>query len=304
VAILLSCRNGQSFLPEFLHSLLEQTHADWTLHWRDDDSGDDTVRLMSEFAARLGPQRARRLEQPDGRLGVTRSFLALLRAATAETSPDMVAFADQDDVWLPGKLARGVAALQGLPDTRPALYCARQILVDRRLSRLGLSAAVPRTPGFPTALTQNIATGCTVMLNRSAALLVAGSRAPGCTLHDWWSYLLVTAAGGAVLMDETPMVLYRQHRDNAVGAPRSVLRRAASALRRGPGAFMAMFRAHVLALRAQPRLLAPSARKQLDRLDRALAGGMAARLTCLGMPELRRQSWYETAVFACWFVMG
>ena len=87
--------------------------------------------------------------------------------------------------------------------------------------------------GFPAALTQNVATGCTVMLNRPAARLVAASRPSTGTLHDWWAYLLVTAAGGRLVQDEEPVVLYRQHAQNLVGAPASMVSRAIAALRRG-----------------------------------------------------------------------
>ena len=122
-------------------------------------------------------------------------------------------------MWLPEKLARGVEALDGVAAGTPALYCARQSLVNAALRPIRLSARVTDPPGFPQALTQNIATGCTVMLNADAVRLIAGAREPPDTLHDWWAYLVVTAAGGRVLIDDEPTVLYRQHAGNAVGVP-------------------------------------------------------------------------------------
>ena len=50
--------------------------------------------------------------------------------------------------------------------------------------------------GFPASLTQNLTTGCTIVLNRSAVELIATSVPPPVTLHDWWCYLVVSAAGG------------------------------------------------------------------------------------------------------------
>jgi hypothetical protein len=304
VAILLSCRNGQAFLPDFLDSLLGQTHLDWQLYWRDDGSSDATVAILRDFAAGPGAGRCAAIADPAGRLGITRSFLTLLRTVTGAHSPPLIAFADQDDVWLPEKLARGVAALARLPPARPALYCARQILVGTGLERLGVSASITHAPGFLPALTSNIATGCTVMMNQAAACLVAESRVPPDSVHDWWCYLLVAAAGGEIVADSTPTVLYRQHAGNAIGAPCSVLRRGVLAVRRGPGAFMNLFRSHVAALRAQPERLTPEVRAQLDVLDGALASGLLQRVRCLRMPQLRRQTWYENAVFACWFALG
>lgn len=305
VAILLSTYNGARFLRAQLDSLVAQTHADWVLYWRDDGSSDASVEIMHGFAAMLGDQRCRCADGSGTHLGPTASFMALLAEAVSRGEAlDAIAFADQDDVWLPEKLARGAAALAtAAPDT-PALYCARQVLVDAELRRIALSGLPGRDPGFPASLTQNVATGCTVMLNRAAMLLVASSTPSTASLHDWWCYLLVTAAGGRFLQDEEPVVLYRQHPGNFVGAPPSMLRRAVAALRRGPGVFMNVLRQNVAALAAQPDLLSPAARRDVLRIQQALQGGVLARLRVMFVPGLHRQTWQETVLFRLWFLVG
>jgi len=300
VAILLSTYNGASFLQAQLDSLAGQTLQGWTLYWRDDGSGDGTVAVMQGFMAGLGAGRCVAVAGPPGRIGPTSSFMALLRAAAA-ADPDVIAFADQDDVWLPEKLAAGVAALA--EEAGPALYCSRQILVDHALRRIGESAPLRQAPGFPTALTQNIATGCTVQINRAAIRLVADSEPPPSSLHDWWSYLVVAAAGGRLIADPTPTVLYRQHGGNLVGAPPGMRRRAVAALRRGPGVFMRVLRDHVAALRAQPHLLSPEAAAALDILDRGLHGRLRHRAAALRLSGLTRQTWQETLLFRWWFLI-
>ena len=265
-----------------------------------------------------GPQGARCIEvaRPQGRLGPAGSFMALLRAA-AQADPDVVAFADQDDVWLPDKLALGVAALGvaalgvaalGVASLEsspvPTLYCSRQVLVDQELRRICESEPLRHPPGFPAALTQNIATGCTVQLNRAAVRLIAASQPPPTSLHDWWCYLVVAAAGGRLIADETPTVLYRQHRGNLVGAPRSMRRRAVAAVRRGPGIFMRVLRGHISALRAQPHLLSDEAAEALEVLDTALQSRFRQRMRALRLGGLTRQTWPETLLFRCWFLIG
>lgn len=306
VAILLSTHNGEAFLSQQLDSFLQQTYARWTLYWRDDASEDNTVGVVTDFARAADHGRVVAIPDASARLGISGSFLTLLRAVMAfDAPPPVIAFADQDDVWLPEKLARGVAALAVVPEQEPALYCARQILVDAELQRIGLSRRPRRSPGFPAALTQNIATGCTVMVNRAAAELIARSRAPGATLHDWWCYLVVAAGGGHILMDDAPVVLYRQHNANAVGAPGSTVKRAVAALDRGPGMFMALLRAHTAALRVQPSLLSAEAAGLVAAIDRALAAGPLRRLACLmRVRGLYRQTWYETLLFRAWFLIG
>ena len=305
VAILLSTYNGAEYLAEQLESLLSQSHDNWVLYWRDDGSGDASVEVVERFAARAGQGRCVQMTQPGARQGATKSFLTLLRAVTPSLAEgDAVAFADQDDVWLPGKLERGLAGLDAVPAARAALYCARQMLVDARLNRIGLSAWRTGPTRFPAALAQNVATGCTVMLNPAAARLVASSRPAPSTLHDWWCYLMVTAAGGALLFDPEPVVMYRQHGANMVGAPSSTWRRGREAARRGPGVFMAMLRQHVAALLDNGAALSEQARTELDQVATALRGGFGQRLAALARADLRRQTWLETLVFRTWFLFG
>lgn len=286
VTVLLATYNGARFLPELLDSLRAQTHP-WRLLWRDDGSTDATVALMRAFGG---------TRLPGGeRLGVLGGFLALLRAAEGP-----VAFCDQDDVWLPEKLARGGAAVAG---DGPVLYCARQVLVDGALRRIGESEVI-RHAGFPAALTQNIAAGCTIVMNEAARRLVAASRPPASTLHDWWSYLLVAAAGGKIVCDTTPCVLYRQHGGNVVGAPSGRIRRAAAALRRGPDAFMTRLRDHVAALLAHEAMLTDKARHELRTLDWALGRRPLSRVSALRLAGLVRQTPVETAIFRLWFLLG
>jgi glycosyltransferase involved in cell wall biosynthesis len=302
VAILLSTYQGDRFLPAQLDSLLAQTERDWTLFWRDDGSTDQSVALMEAFAAGAGQGRCVRVRDSTARLGASTSYLVLLANAVA-AGATVIAFADQDDVWLPEKLARGRMALAEIPAEAPALYCARQMLVDAELNRIGVSLHPRRQTAFPAALAQNIAVGCTIMLNRAAACLVNASQAPAATIHDWWCYLLVSAAGGHLLIDDAPVVLYRQHDANLVGSPIGTRRRAIAAIRRGPSVFMGLFRAHVAALLQQAALLSPRARRDLRRIDAALCGGLRERLAVLTMPNLRRQTWHETLLFRLWFML-
>lgn len=305
VVILLATLDGAEFLRDQLASFAVQEHDDWHLIWRDDGSDDATVAILREFAETQAPGRVERLADPAGRVGSSASFLALLRhAAPTLAACDLVAFADQDDVWLPFKLVRAVRALGEVPPEQPAIYSARQILVDAQLNPLAVSPPLAKPPGFPAALTQNLATGCTVTMNGAAARLVAGSTAPPGCQHDWWAYLLVTAAGGRFLADEEPVVLYCQHGRNAVGSPLTFARRGVAAIRRGPRVFMRLMRQNVAALDAQRHLLTPQARDQLDEIKVALRGGPLRRMRALRLPGLRRQTWAEQMVFRLWFMLG
>ncbi len=305
VAILLSTFNGDRFLRAQLDSLLDQTHQDWVLYWRDDGSWDGTRSVIADFAARAGQGRCVEIPGAPGNIGPAASFHTLLRAVSAGLAQDdAVAFADQDDVWLPNKLERGLAPLGRVTASCPALYCARQILVDTHLNQIGLSVLASHDGAFPAALTQNVATGCTVMLNFAAARLVAASKPSTATQHDWWCYLVVTAAGGKLIQDSEPVILYRQHAGNAVGAPRSMAHRAVGVLKRGPQAFMEVLRQNVAALASQPELLTGRARAEVLLLQDALRGNTRRRVSALRLAGLVRQTWLETMVFRAWFILG
>jgi hypothetical protein len=303
--ILLSTHNGATYLRAQLDSLLTQAHGNWVLYWRDDGSSDATVAILAEFATRIGSSRCVRISEPAGRLWPAASYMALLRAAAPVLgASDCVAFVDQDDVWLPDKLARGVAAMTAADPAIPALYCARLMIVDAYLQRISETSISAQRCGFPASLTQNIAAGCTIMLNRRAATLVADSAPPSASPHDWWCYLLVTAAGGRLIVDDAMVALYRQHRGNHVGVPPSTMRRAAAALRRGPGVFMNVLRQHLAALIARPDLMCESAHSTALHLHRALQGDIRQRLRALRLPGLRRQNRLETVLFRLWFLIG
>ena len=73
-----------------------------------------------------------------------------------------------------------------------------------------------RRPSFENALVENIATGCTIVLNRPAIDLLASRVPKDFLMHDAWSYLVV-AGCGYIVYDPRPQVQYRLHPSNTVG---------------------------------------------------------------------------------------
>jgi glycosyltransferase involved in cell wall biosynthesis len=301
LTILLSTFNGARFLDAQLQSFCAQSFGNWTLYWRDDGSDDDSVAIMRSFAARQPAGRVRESPGSGPHLGASPSFLTLLAEADASESTDMVAFADQDDVWLTDKLRDAVDNIVKGGE-RPALYCARQYLVDEQLQGARLSVVRDCVPGFPACLTQNVANGNTLVMNRAAARIVASMGQPEGTVHDWWSYITVAACGGEIIFDQRPTVLYRLHKNNLIGSARPLPARALAAMKRGPAIFMTMMRRHAEALAVHQARLAPPARRDLACIRGALNGGMMARLKALRCPGFRRRTLLENILFAYWFV--
>ena len=217
VHILLATYQGEAYLAQQLESLKAQSYTHWQLHVSDDGSIDGTEKIVAEFALNV-PQTARFCSGPGK--GATHNFFHLMNTVETESPSDLYAFCDQDDVWLPDKLASAMLhhAAQTLLADQPYLYCGRTRIVDQLLVEIGLTP-VPRKPlGFGNALVQNVASGNTMVFN-SALLKILRKIAPqDSVLHDWTAYQAVTACGGMMHFSDQPSLLYRQHGANVVGS--------------------------------------------------------------------------------------
>ena len=217
VEVLLSTFNGEAYLREQLESLWAQRRVEMSLSVRDDGSRDGTVQLL-ERLLRAHPEA--RLASGEHHLGAAQSFLAMLRRVRPGTA--YAAFCDQDDVWAEDKLAVAVGALEDVEGpTRAALYCSAVTLVRDDLSPVKVHRRCTRGPSFENALVENIATGCTIVLNRPAIDLLASRCPQHLLMHDAWCYLVV-AGCGEVVYDRVPHVLYRLHQSNTVGVGTTV----------------------------------------------------------------------------------
>lgn len=212
VSVVLATYNGERFLPEQLASLAAQSRRPDRLVLRDDGSSDQSVALVQAWAAQQGVA----LQQVSGpRLGPAHSFLTALEAAEPA---DIFFFCDQDDVWLPDKIARALALLPWGDGVAPTLCASRLEVVDAQLNPLRLSA-LPGNLSFASAVCESLLTGCTMAFNAVFRARLVRTLPQQLVMHDWWCYLLATGLQGAALQfDSAPTLRYRQHGANTLGA--------------------------------------------------------------------------------------
>lgn len=217
VQIIMSTYNGARYIRTQLDSIVQQTLESKTLLIRDDGSSDNTVSIIQEYQKKY-PW----IEVYQGKnVGVQKSFFELVKRS--DPKAEFIAFADQDDEWLPEKLERAVNKLEALyrKKEQPLLYCGSQMMVDEQLKPLDVTVSrVVKRPAFGNALVQNICTGCTAVINRELAELIRNnmpSNIDAIVMHDWWLYLTASCFGD-VYYDEVPYIRYRQHGKNAHGA--------------------------------------------------------------------------------------
>lgn len=218
VAILMCTRNGARFLPAQLDSFLAQTHDNWSLWVSDDGSDDKTLEILREFQTAHPSRIAHLFRGP--RQGIGANYLSLI--CRSEITKGIIALSDQDDVWLPTKLERGVGMLARHGQGRPTLYASGYQPVDRDLEPIHRAHRPVGSLGFRAALQRNRLCGATMMLPPHTVDLVRRAGPRAVPFHDWWLNLLVTGVGGDVLYDTHPTLLYRQHGDNALGVNHGV----------------------------------------------------------------------------------
>lgn len=222
VSIAMCTFNGAPYLEEQLASLLRQSVQPDEMVVCDDGSSDGTLDILTSFDARA-PFPVRIICNPDS-LGVLRNFEKALGFCNGQ----YVLPADQDDVWMETKIERLLAAIKHHErkgeTIQPCLVFSDLELVDATLNRIHPSffrsmGFHKRMIGFAPLLVENIAPGCASIINRKlldlALPIPKDSTIVG--MHDWW-LALCAAAAGVVGSIDTPLVQYRQHGANAVGA--------------------------------------------------------------------------------------
>lgn len=225
VQVLLSTYNGAQYITEQLNSILEQTYTNIHILIRDDGSTDDTLQILEHYAQKYPKQIN---YQKRENIGVIRSFWSLIQEA--DITAQYFCFCDQDDIWMPHKIADEVSTLATMildsPD-QAYMVCTSTQITDKNLKpTIVWPQNLKKEPSFFNALFQNIAVGTTIMLNYDAFKLFYNKNIDlnRIQMHDWWIYLTVSCLG-KVYFDPKPSVYYRQHGGNVVGGESTKLQK-------------------------------------------------------------------------------
>ena len=192
--LLASHRPDEALLSAQVDSIRRQTGVDVNLIVREDSAGE----------------------------GPAANFSHLLSQSTAP----YVAFSDQDDVWHEDKLSRLMDRMAGIEAECgrdvPALVFCDSVVTDAALRPLPgtfLSRQrvdVVRGLSLPRLLLQNFIAG-NLMLFNAALREKAGEIPSAALMHDSW-LAIVAAAFGRIGFVDAPLLDYRQHGANALGA--------------------------------------------------------------------------------------
>ncbi|HFI0578406.1 TPA: glycosyltransferase family 2 protein [Streptococcus suis] len=295
VNILMSTYNGQQFLAEQIRSIQDQTYTDWTLLVRDDGSSDKTRKILQDFASKDSRIRLIDVEETKN-LGVIKSFHRLVHYEQA----DYYFFSDQDDVWLPDKLAVSLQEAQSYPTDQPLMVYMDLTVVDQDLQVMTESMIRSQAHHANTQLvqelTENTVTGGVSMINHSLASL--WTKTEDIIMHDWYLALLASAFGKLVFIDKAGE-LYRQHADNVLGA-RTLSKRLKKWIR--PHLLFRVYWDLIKNSQKQASLLlelplSPSDRELVEAFVSILDKPMFDRFKLLKQYGLRKNKAFHTFVF-------
>ena len=223
ISVALCTHNGGRFIEQQLRSILAQSRRPDEVILSDDASSDDTV-AIARAVLEAGGVAFRVLENAPA-LGVTANF----EQAVLATSGELIALSDQDDVWMPDRLATMAREFD-----RPGLLLLftdatlvdesgvplPHSLFDSLELRPATLAAIRSGDAFGTLLRRNVVTGATVLFRRE--LLDTAVPFERGWLHDEWLAILAAAREG-IDWNAGRLIDYRQHGSNQVGVAKPTL---------------------------------------------------------------------------------
>ena len=215
VAVCLAAFNGVRYLPQQMDSILSQTGVLVTVFVSVDRSSDGT----EDWFRQLQDAEHRVVLLPYGEKfgGAAPNFFRLLREVDFSAF-DYVAYADQDDIWLPGKLKR---AAERLIETGADGYSSDVVAFWESGRSTYIKKSYPQRQW--DYLFESAGPGCTFVFRLKLALELQatlrqnqqGARDVG--LHDWFTYAFARARKHPWIIDDYASLMYRQHGDNQVG---------------------------------------------------------------------------------------
>ncbi|MFJ2428951.1 glycosyltransferase [Pseudomonas sp. NPDC087804] len=216
VAVLLAAYNGMQWIEEQLTSILHQSAVDVTVYISVDPSTDGTESWCLVYADQHPSVIVLPAAGSFG--GASRNFFRLIRDVEFE-GYDLVAFADQDDVWHTDKLQRAAHAIQS---RQVDAYSSNVTAFWPDGKTHLLDKAQPQVEW--DYLFEAAGPGCTYVMSKSlvdelkSSMLANWPKLQEVSLHDWYCYAFARRHGYRWYIDPETSMNYRQHERNQVGA--------------------------------------------------------------------------------------
>jgi glycosyltransferase involved in cell wall biosynthesis len=187
--------NGSEFISEQLHSILVQLEDDDEVVISDDGSVDGTVEIICGC-------RDPRIRVVDG---PGKGIIPNILNAISHASGDIIFLADQDDIWLPGRVEFALKAHEKYKVVAVDL----EIFGGHARSGSYFSNVVPPVRGSLSSLVRSSHPGCAISFSASlrATILDMPNYIP---MHDW-GIVVIGVIEKSFFFIQKPLVRYRRH---------------------------------------------------------------------------------------------
>lgn len=206
ISVVLPSYNGGSYLKQQLDSILEQLTKIDELVISDDGSSDETLAIAEEYQAK--DQRIRLLSGP--RQGIKKNVAYALK----HTRGQYIFLADQDDIWLPGKVDKVMDAF--FQQKAFVVIHDARVFTGENSDNIQLEsffAFRDAGPGVMKNIVKNSYIGCCMAFRRELLALVLPIPNQ-IEMHDQWIGVLGDYFAGKSCFLREPLLLYRRHGAN------------------------------------------------------------------------------------------
>ena len=215
MSVAIATYNGAKYIQEQIDSILAQTHLPDEIVICDDASTDTTVAQLAAYQQKFPG--LFRIYRNETNLGHIHNFEKAISLCQGE----IIALSDQDDAWLPHKLARMVDVFQRNPQCGLVFSDAEVTNQDLQPKHFTVYSRYIKPDLRPGKTVQSFAhkihlLGCTSAFRTKYLpyLLPITSNAWG---HDHWIVFVLSVISQLCIIDE-PLMLYRRHTGHAGNA--------------------------------------------------------------------------------------
>lgn len=214
----MSTYNGSKYIEQQIQSLFAQKEYINKIYIRDDGSTDQTIEIIKK-CQNVQPNIINLINDNKGNLGPKDSFFSLCKYA----SSDFIAFCDQDDVWEPSKLRYFSDFINGNnidgANENALIHCDLEV-VDGNLILISPSfwklMGIDHEDNVLDVSIRNTVTGCACVISKALMHEYKGN-SNGFNMHDHF-YAAYAALNNSVYRIHLPLIKYRQHENNCIGA--------------------------------------------------------------------------------------
>lgn len=220
ISIALCTYNGAEFLKEQLESFTKQSRLPDELIVGDDCSTDETLEILENFKE-SSPFPVHIFANKKN-LGSTKNF----EKTISRCAGNIIFLSDQDDVWLPEKIA--VMENEFNKNSDVGLIFSNAELIGENGNSLGLNlweftltesekSKIEEDKSLKVLLRRNVITGATMGFRSDLQplFLPIPTNIPN-LIHDGWITLIVSLYSKIKFIDES-LILYRQHGNQQIG---------------------------------------------------------------------------------------